>query len=95
MPQTHYVTKTQVLCRIARDPAVRFIWTKHAIQAVVDDGRTTHDVEFALMNCQVVWHEQKHDLLWRAVGKDIDGNRIQVVVAVYETEITIKVITTF
>jgi hypothetical protein len=62
---------------------------------VEDDGRTTHDVEFALMNCHVVLHEQKQDLLWRAVGKDIDGNRIQVVVAVDDVAIIIKVVTTF
>ena len=95
MAQPHYVTETQILCKIAQNPACRFIWTRHAIQAVADDGRTTHDVEFALMNCQVVLHEQKRDLLWRAVGRDIDGHRIQVVVAVDEAEIAIKVVTTF
>jgi hypothetical protein len=47
------------------------------------------------MNGQVVLQEQKKDRLWRSVGKDIDGDRIQVVVAVYEEEITIKIITTF
>jgi hypothetical protein len=95
MALPHYVSQTQVLRRVARNPNCRFIWTRHAIKAVADDGRTTGDVEFALMNGQVVLHEQKQDLLWRVEGKDIDGGRIQVVVAVYEEEIVIKVVTTF
>jgi hypothetical protein len=63
------------------------VWTKHALKAVADDGRTTLDVETALINGQVVLHEQKRDLLWRATGLDLDGNKIQVVVAVNEMEI--------
>jgi hypothetical protein len=39
--------------------------------------------------------EQKKDLLWRVIGSDLDGNKIQVVVAVYETVIAIKIVTTF
>jgi hypothetical protein len=59
------------------------------------DGWTADDVQHALMNGQVVLHEQKRDLLWRVEGADIDGGRIRVVVAVYELTIRIKVITTF
>ena len=58
------------------------------------DG-TTQDVEISLMNGQVTLHEQKKDLLWRVKGKDVDGNEIQVVVAVYEEAIIIKLVTTF
>lgn len=47
------------------------------------------------MNGQVILHEQKQDLLWRVKGRDIDGNEIRVVVAVYEEAIIIKVVTTF
>ena len=47
------------------------------------------------MNGQVVLHEQKKDLLWRVEGRDVDGNKIEVVVAVHEEAITIKVVTTF
>ena len=47
------------------------------------------------MHGQVILQEQKQDLLWRVIGTDLDGNRIQVVVAVYEKEIVIKVVTTF
>jgi hypothetical protein len=40
-------------------------------------------------------HELKRDLLWRVEGKDIDGARIHVVVAVFAKVIKIKVITAF
>jgi Domain of unknown function (DUF4258) len=95
MGQPQYANETNVLRAIARDKRCRFIWTKHALEEVGKDGRTTSDVEHSLMNGQVVLQEQKKDRLWRSIGKDIDGDRIQVVVAVYEEEITIKIITTF
>jgi hypothetical protein len=95
MALPHYISETQILRRVASNPNCRFIWTIHAIKAVADDGRTTGDVEFAVMNGQVVLHEQKQDLLWRVEGKDIDGEKIQVVIAVYEDAIIIKVVTTF
>jgi hypothetical protein len=37
----------------------------------------------------------KKDICWRVEGTDLDGRRIQVVVAVYEEAIKIKVITVF
>lgn len=95
MAQPHYVTETQVLRRVARNPQCRFRWTRHAIQAVIDDGRTTQDVEDMLTNGQVLLHEQKQDLLWRVRGSNVDGEKIEAVVAVFEETITIKVVTTF
>jgi hypothetical protein len=71
------------------------VWTIHALEEVAKDDRTTDDVETALMNGRVIFHEQNQNLLWRVVGKDIDGNKIQVVVVVDETELVIKVVTTF
>jgi hypothetical protein len=35
------------------------------------------------------------DLVWRVEGTDIDGERIQVLLTVYEMEIRIKIITAF
>jgi hypothetical protein len=59
-------------------------------------GWTADDVRHAVMNGRVVLEEQaKRDRLWRVEGKDVDGNRIQVVVAVDETNIRVKVITAF
>jgi hypothetical protein len=37
----------------------------------------------------------KRDVLLRVEGKDVDGQPLEVVVTVFEREITIKVITTF
>jgi hypothetical protein len=95
MLRPQYVTETQTLIRIARHVDCRFIWTKHALAAVNDEGLTTGDVEFALTRCHVVLQEFKKDRLWRAIGNDIDGVKIEMVVSVYEEEITIKIITVF
>jgi Domain of unknown function (DUF4258) len=51
------------------------------------------DVEAALINGQVILEEHKQDVLWRVRGRDIDGQRIEVVVSVDDVEITIKVVT--
>ena len=59
------------------------------------DGWTASDVQCALMNGQVTLQELKRDKLWRVEGTDLDGRRIQVVAAVYDAEITIKVVTAF
>jgi hypothetical protein len=59
------------------------------------DGRSADDVKYAVMLGRVVLEEQKRDVLWRVMGPDIDGGQIQIVVAVYERAIRIKVITTF
>ncbi|MGN6147480.1 MAG: DUF4258 domain-containing protein [Rhizomicrobium sp.] len=95
MAQADYVTETQTLRRIARHPKCRFRWTNHARKAVLDDGRITLDVETALTNGQVILVEWKQDILWRVLGTDLDGESIEAVVAVYEDEIVIKVVTTF
>ena len=95
MAQPHYVNETRLLRRVARHPQCRFIWTRHAILALLDDGRTTLDVEDMLTNGQVLLHEQKQDLLWRVRGSNVDGEKIEAVVAVFEETITIKVVTSF
>ena len=58
-------------------------------------GRNAEDVQGGLTRCHVVLQEQKRDVLWRAECSDIDGEKFTVVVAVYELEITIKIVTTF
>ena len=95
MALPHYVTETQILRKIARDPKCSWRFTTHALEEMGKDGWAADDVQYALMNGQVVLHEQKRDLLWRVEGMDIDGGRIKVVVAVYELTIRIKVITAF
>ena len=46
-------------------------------------------------NPGVILEECKQDILWRVDGRDIDGHSLKVVVAVYESTITIKVVTAF
>jgi len=93
LPQ--YVKESQILRRIAADPHCRFRWTKHALEEIAKDGRTTRDIEFSLTNCQVTLEEWKKDRLWRTIGRGIDGEIIEAVVAVYEEEVVIKVVTAF
>src|SRR4051812_41092968 len=91
----HYVTETQTLHRIANHSKCRLRFTTHALTEMKKDGWTANDIHFALMNGQVVMHEQKQDVLWRVEGTNIDGERITVIVALYELTIEIKVVTAF
>ena len=93
--QPHYVTETQILRRVANDPNCGWRFTRHALQEMGNDGWTADDVKHAVMNGLVILEEQKRDVLWRVLGRDIDGGQIQVVVAVDEWSIKIKVVTTF
>lgn len=95
MALPHYVTETQILHQIVRDPACRFRWTRHALDQMEERKISEPDVECALTNGQVILEERKSDVLWRVKGNDIDGNNIEIVVAVYEDDIEIKVVTTF
>ncbi len=92
---THYVSETQILQRVARDPQCRFRWTFHAQEQMVARRITAEDVIHALMHGHVMLEEYKKDILWRVDGADIDGNQLGVSVAVNESAITIKVVTAF
>lgn len=94
MSQPNYASETQILRGvIAKD--CRWRYTDHALEQMVARGISAPDVEFALTNGQVTLHEQKKDELWRVEGRDLDGRRLKVIVAVYEEAIEIKVITAF
>jgi hypothetical protein len=93
--QPYYVTETQTLHKIANHSKCRLRFTDHALAEMAKDGWTANDVHFALMNGQVVMHEQKKDLLWRVESSDIDGGSLTVIVALYELTIEIKVVTAF
>jgi chromosome condensin MukBEF ATPase and DNA-binding subunit MukB len=95
MAQPFYVLETQILRRVSNDPRCGWRFTKHALAEMGNDDRTANDIQFAVMNGQVVLHEQKRDVLWRVEGRDLDGRRIQIIVAVYEQAIRIKIVTTF
>lgn len=95
MPRANYVTESQIIQGVARDPNCRWIWTKHGLEQMADPDRdaTQADVECSLTNGQVVLIEtHKKDILWRVVGKDVDGKRLTVVAAVDPDEPAIKVV---
>jgi hypothetical protein len=91
--QPFYVRETQVLHQVANDPDCSWRFTKHSLEEMLEDGWTVDDVKHAVTNGRVVLVEQKRDELWRVEGRNIDGNRIRVVTAVYAKTVEIKVIT--
>lgn len=91
----HYVTETQVLHRVARHPDCEWRFTDHVLDKMAINGWTADDVIHAVRTGRVVLEEQKKDRLWRVEGKDVDGGRIRVVLAVYETILRIKAVTAF
>lgn len=96
MPQPHYVSETQIVKNLTREPDCRYEWSKHALYRMNNRRHppaTASDVERCLMNGQVVLEENKTDRLWRVKGRDLDGNAMEVVVAVFEDEKRIKVVT--
>jgi len=95
MPQPHYVTETQVLRSVVTVPGRRFIWTSHALERMAARDVIEADVVEVLTNGQVILEERKQDILWRVRGRDIDGRQLEIVVAVYEESIEIKVVTVF
>lgn len=95
MANPSFISETQILIKIARNPKRRFKWTNHGRKSLIDDGRITKDIEDGLTNCRVIFVEWKKDALWHAVGQDLDGKEFTAVVVVYEEEILIKIVTTF
>jgi hypothetical protein len=94
--QPAYAAETAILRRVATNPGCRWIWTNHVLKQMKDRRITQPDVKRVLTRGQVLFHEwAKKDVLLRVEGRDVDGNRLQVQVAVYEEAIEIKVITTF
>ncbi len=96
MPQQPlYDTETALLHKLACHPDCRIIWTRHALEQMEARKILAEDVIGALTNGHILFHEIKEDILYRVDGKDLDGNRLQVQVALYDETIAIKVITTF
>lgn len=95
MAKPHYVTQTTTLRRIVSNPKCRFKWCDHALEQMGQRHIIAEDVICALTHGHVVLEEYKQDILWRVSGRDIDGNRLQVLAVVYEETITIKIVTTF
>ena len=97
MPKASYVSETQILQELASDPNCRYIWTRHFLDEKMEERQIWQaDVEYALTNSHVELIEtHKKDILWRAVGHDVDGRRITISLAVYPDVPAIKVVTAF
>src|SRR5690242_1750748 len=51
------------------------------------------DMEWVLTRGTVVWVETKKEELWHVEGKDVDERSIRLVVAAYEQDCAIKIVT--
>jgi hypothetical protein len=84
--------------RLAKDRDCDFEWKKHALVEMADGKpfpATAPDVVYCLTNGQVILEEYKEDILWRVKGRDLDGRTLQVIIAAYESEKRIKIVTVF
>jgi hypothetical protein len=96
MSAANYVLETRKVQRIAANPLCRLIWTKHVEARMAERNIAASAIKRVLTIGQVTLEETaKKDICWRVEGTDLDGRRIEVVVAVYEEAIKIKVITVF
>jgi DNA-binding transcriptional regulator YiaG len=93
--QPLYDAETALLHRLVIDPNCCFDWTRHVLEQMVARNILAEDIIEAMTNGHIIFHETKRDILYRVEGKDLDGQRLQVEVALYEDTITIKIITAF
>jgi hypothetical protein len=90
-----YVEETQILREIAKSETCRWFFTKHALEEMDKSHITAPDVKHLCQTGRVELEEYKQDILWRVVGKNVDGEEITAIVAVDGEEIRIKVVTAF
>jgi hypothetical protein len=93
--QPVYNAETALLHRLVSNPSCTFDWTRHALEQMARREILAEDVIAAMTNGHIIFHEMKRDTLYRVEGRDLDGNRLQVEVALYENTVTIKIITAF
>lgn len=83
------------LLRISSNVACIFRYTAHALDEMRNDGIERTDVEFVLRRgivARVEPHPRDGER-WNVRGRDTDGRELEVVIALLEEVITIKVIT--
>lgn len=92
-----FVSETQICRKVAGNRDCRWEFRLHALERMAEFNPplTQPDVQNALMFGQVIYAEEKSDVLWRVRGPDLDGGMIKVVAAVFRDEVRIKVVTTF
>ena len=91
-----FIKETQILRAVMENPNVNVFFTRHGREEMTQCQADELDVDCVLRKGEVTLVEWKKDELWRVEGKDVDGNRrLQVVIAVYEEEVEVKVVTVF
>jgi hypothetical protein len=87
-----YARETAQIRRVSSNPDCWFRWMPHAELRMKQYGHVAEDVIAALMNGHVIRVDVQEDIVFRVVGKNIDGERIEVAAAVLN-ETTIKIVT--
>ena len=98
MEKANYVAERMICRKIASNPRCAWEFRVHALAEMLHDmdpSVTQPDVKHMLMNCHVTLVEYKTDILFRAEGKSLDGRHIKAIVAVFQEQPRIKVITVF
>lgn len=94
MTNSSYENEGSRLRALASNRGVSFKFTRHSREEMDKDGIREADVISALCRCSVVRVEQnRFEPTWNAVGSDLDGRTMTIVVVPYEDRIKIKVIT--
>jgi len=94
MANSAYENEGSRLRTLASSDGVSFKFTRHSREEMAKDGIHEADVMSALCRCSVVRVEQnRFETTWNAVGGDLDGRTMTIVVVPYEDRIKIKVIT--
>ncbi len=75
---------------------VKLTFSKHAEDEMRNDRLTRIDIVRILRSCAVMEsHMGRFDWLYTAESKTVDGDAVAVVVALFEAEIRIEVVTVF
>ena len=94
MPDGNYPDEGRRLRELARKPGVRLKFRDHALEEMAKDGISQPSVKSMLKRCAVVEiGYSRREETWVAVGSDVLGKPISVVVVAYEDLLVIKVIT--
>ena len=85
--------ETARLRAVMENPHCRLRFTRHSREEMANDDIIEADVSRVLTLGHVRWLEFKADELWHVEGKDVDERSIRLVVAVYDDEVVVKIIT--
>jgi len=93
MPEPRLLKEASRLRAVMSNPHHRIRITNHARKEMENDDIRADDIDLILSQGRVTWFEVKRDELLHVEGVDVDGRRIRLVVAVYDDELVIKLIT--